>query len=45
MASGLAAATRFCDSVDGTVSGAPVAFSVASVFPLPSAHTKTVALV
>lgn len=44
MAPGLAVATRFYDSVDGPVSGAPAAFSVASVSPLPSAHTKKVTL-
>lgn len=40
MVLGLAVATRICDGVDGPLSGAPVAFSVAFVFPLPSEHTE-----
>lgn len=39
MAPGLAVAASSCGSVDEPASGAPAAFSAASVFPLPSAHT------
>lgn len=39
MAPGLAVAASSCGSVDRLASEAPVAFSAASVSPLPSAHT------
>lgn len=42
MAPGLAVAAGFCGSVDGLASGAPVAFSAASVFPLPSARSAII---
>lgn len=44
MAPGPAVAASFCGGVDGPASGAPAAFSVASVFPLPSAPTEKVTL-